>query len=93
MHKLSFYITPDHLTQVKQAIFKAGAGSYDGFKNCCWQTQGEGQYQPDDDSLKHQPEYKVEVYCEDAVLEPVLMALKKAHPCDDPAYDIVKINR
>jgi len=91
MYKLSFYVIEEALEQVKIAIFAAGAGAYDGFKNCCWQTRGEGQYQPVTEELKQQVEYKVEVYCPTNHMPEIITALKQAHPCAEPAFDVTEI--
>ena len=92
MYKLCFYVTEDHLEPVKQALFAVGAGSYDEFVNCAWQSKGEGQYQIKDKALVKITEYKVEMYCADKYLNKAINALLKSHPCDKPAYDIVAVN-
>ena len=91
MYKLSFYVVEDYLEPVKNAIFAAGAGEYDNFKNCCWQTKGEGQYQAIAEELKTQIEYKVEIFCQKEKIQQIITALKAAHPCAEPAYAILEM--
>ncbi len=93
MYQLSFYVSESALGAVKKAVFEAGAGEYGHFKNCAWETLGNGQYQSsDDETLVQQPEYKVEVLCRAGCLNTVLEALKSAHPCDEPPFYLTKID-
>lgn len=100
MVKLCFYVPESHLESVKMALFAKGAGHYKAYDQCCWQVRGEGQFRP----LQHsQPflglvnqlekvlEYKVEMLCTDDVIKDVLSALIKAHPYEEPAYEIYRI--
>lgn len=92
VYQLSFYVTESFLEIVKKALFSAGAGEYGHFKNCAWETLGRGQYQLDGQALVQQPEYKVEILCRENCLGPVIQALKQAHPCEDPAFYLTKID-
>ncbi|WP_394753031.1 NGG1p interacting factor NIF3 [Crenothrix sp.] len=100
MVKLCFYVPETHLESVKTALFAKGAGQYKAYDQCCWQVRGEGQFRP----LQHsQPflglinqlekvlEYKVEMVCDEAIVKDVLSALIKAHPYEEPAYEIYRI--
>lgn len=100
MYLLFFYVTENYLESVKAAIFKAGAGVYGKYDQCAWQTQGEGQYQPlsgstpfsgEINQLSQMPEYKVEIFCDAEHLDAAVAALKSAHPCETPAYGVVKL--
>jgi hypothetical protein len=33
-------------------------------------------------------EYRVEMVCEDALIKAVVLALRRAHPYEEPAYDV-----
>ena len=100
MYKLSFYVPETHLEAVKAAVFATGAGRYKAYDNCCWQVPGVGQFRPLDNSqpfigtlgqLEQVDEYKVEMICKANVITGAVQALLKAHPYEEPAYDIVKI--
>lgn len=100
MYKLSFYVPETHLEAVKAAVFATGAGRYKAYDNCCWQVPGVGQFRPLDNSqpfigtlgqLEQVDEYKVEMICKANVITDAVQALLKAHPYEEPAYDIVKI--
>ena len=91
MKKLCFYVSEEFVGSVKRAIFAVGGGEYDGFKNCSWQTKGQGQYQIEGDSLVEITEYKLEIYCRDEIIVQALKALVDAHPCTKPAYDVTDV--
>jgi len=101
MYQLTVYIPETHLDQVKSALFEAGAGRYQHYDSCAWQTKGEGQFRPlkgstphlgQQDTIEKVSEYKVEMICEANNLKNLLAALKKTHPYEEPAYSYWPIN-
>ena len=95
--KLVFFVPESHKEAVKQAIFAAGAGRYDGYDSCCWESQGTGQFRPLDGSQPHigqqgqveyVAEYRVETVCPTQQIKPVLNALLSSHPYETPAYEV-----
>lgn len=102
MVKLGFYVPQSHLEQVKQACFEAGAGKIGRYDHCSWQTEGQGQFRPLSGSnpflgtknrVETVTEYRVEMVCEKALIGKVVRALKRAHPYEMPAYDVVELMR
>ena len=100
MFKLSFYVPESHLEAVKSALFEIGAGKIGNYDSCNWQTLGQGQFRALEGSepylgqqgiIETVVEFKVEMVCEDALIEKTLDALKQAHPYEEPAYDVVKL--
>ena len=100
MYKLCFYVPTTHVDEVKAAIFAAGAGRVGDYDCCAWQVLGEGQFRPLAGSQpfigaqgQHETvaEYKVETVCEDALIHTVVAALKVAHPYEEPAYQIWRL--
>jgi structural hemagglutinin/hemolysin toxin protein RtxA len=95
MYKICFYVPENYTDVVKNAMFAAGAGKMGNYSHTSWQTVGEGQFLPHQGSapftgelenLEKVAEIKVEMVCEDAVIEEVIYALKSAHPYEQPAY-------
>lgn len=95
MHKLSFYVPTSHLETVKSALFQAGAGKIGDYDHCCWQVKGEGQYRPlpgsqpfkgKTDQIEKVCEYKVEMVCDDHLIDAVIDTLFAAHPYETPAF-------
>lgn len=100
MHKLVFFVPESHVEAVKAAVFDAGAGRMGDYDSCAWQTLGEGQFRPLPGSapfigkvnqLERVAEYRVEVVCADNVIGEVLAALRKAHPYEEPAFDLWRL--
>ncbi len=100
MFKIVVYIPSDHLETVKSAMFAAGAGRLDQYDHCCWQVSGQGQFRAlagskpfigQKGEIEKVDEFRVEMICEHAVIQPVIDALKSAHPYEHPAYDVTRI--
>lgn len=100
MHKICVYVPAEHLEQVKNAMFEAGAGKIGHYDRCCWQVKGVGQFRPlenskpfigDKNKIERVDEYKVEMVCDDAVVTQVVTALKAAHPYEEPAYQVWEV--
>lgn len=99
MYLISFYVPLDHAEKVKNAMFDAGAGRIGAYDQCAWQTLGQGQFRPLEgsspfigvtDQVERIDELKVEMVCKDDYLQPVLVALRKAHPYETPAFHVLK---
>ena len=100
MYKLVFFVPPSHLEDVKDAVFAAGAGKMGNYDQCAWQTLGVGQFRPLSGSdafigergrLEEVEEYRVELVCADALIAGVVYALKRAHPYEEPAYEVIRL--
>ncbi|MDO6513775.1 MULTISPECIES: YqfO family protein [unclassified Neptuniibacter] len=100
MYKLSFFVPEDHLESVKSAIFTTGAGRIGNYDQCCWQVLGRGQFRALEGStpfigkyneLETVSEWKVELVCDDEFIKQAVMALKQAHPYEEPAYEVWKL--
>ncbi len=100
MYKFEFFVPPMQLDTVKYAVFKAGAGRIGNYDCCCWETSGTGQFRPLDGSnpfvgetgkIEQVAEVKVEMVCAEKYIEPVIAALKKAHPYETPAYQYWRV--
>lgn len=100
MYKLVFFVPDSHLEQVKAAVFSAGAGRIGNYDQCCWQVLGQGQFRPLananpyiglTDQLETLPEYRVEMVCSDDYIQQVVLALRTAHPYEEPAFDVWRL--
>lgn len=100
MYKLCVYVPETHLEVVKSALFEAGAGRIGHYDRCCWQVAGLGQFRPlagsdpfigESGRVETVPEYKVELVCEDAFVAAAVAALKRAHPYEEPAYQVWRL--
>lgn len=100
MYKLSFYVPESHLDVVKSALFAIGVGKIGHYDSCSWQSLGQGQFRAIEGSkpyigqqgqLESVAEYKVEMVCADELIKNAIKVLIKAHPYEEPAYDLVKL--
>ncbi len=100
MVKLEFYVPLEACEQVKEAIFSVGAGEIGNYRRCCWQTLGEGQFEPMMGSspsigklgvLEFLKEIKVEMVCRESIIKDVIEKLKATHPYEEPAYNVTQI--
>lgn len=100
MYKLAVFVPETHLEQVKGALFAAGAGRMGDYDCCAWQTLGQGQFRPlqgsdpfigNSGEVAHVSEYRVETVCADDCVDAVLTALRQAHPYEEPAFDLWRL--
>ena len=100
MYKIAFFVPEEHKEAVKQAIFETGAGKIGDYDCCSWETLGTGQFQPLDGAnpyigkkgtVETVQEYRVELVCRDELIVSAIEALKQAHPYEEPAYDVWKL--
>lgn len=100
MFKLCFYVPDSHLELVKQAVFDAGAGRIGNYDSCCWQVQGVGQFRPlpgsnpylgNSNQLEQVMEWRVEMVCADQFIQAAIKALREAHPYEEPAFDLIRL--
>ncbi|MBU2955108.1 NGG1p interacting factor NIF3 [Marinobacter sp. F3R08] len=100
MYKMCYFVPATHVEQTKQALFEVGAGRIGDYDSCAWQCRGKGQFRPLDGSdpflgtvgeVEAVDEYKVELVCADELIRAALAALKRAHPYEEPAYEVYRI--
>ena len=97
MYKICVYVPEKHVETVKRALFDAGAGRIGNYDSCCWQTEGIGQFRPlpgsnpaigSQNVVEHVPEVKLELVCEDDLVEAAVRAMRESHPYEEPAFDV-----
>jgi len=101
MYKLTVYVPDSHLESLKQALFAAGAGRLGDYAQCCWQVKGIGQFCAltgavpfigQIDQLEQVEEWRVEILLQELDREAVIDALRKNHPYQTPAFDLIKVD-
>ncbi|MES2529298.1 MAG: NGG1p interacting factor NIF3 [Bdellovibrionota bacterium] len=99
MIHISFYVPVKDAERVKNAMFHAGAGKIGNYDSCSFEMKGVGQFRPlsgsnpaigSQDMLESVDELKVEMVCDEAIIQEVISALKKSHPYETPAYYAIK---
>ena len=100
MKKIVFFVPKSDAENVKDAVFKAGAGTIGNYDNCCFDMEGIGQFRPleganpyigSQNKVEKVVELRVETICPDGKIEEVLKALRLAHPCEEPAIDVYEL--
>ncbi len=100
MYKFSFLVPENHAEKVKDAVFEAGAGKIGNYDFCCWQVMVQGQFRALEGSnpyigsqgrVEKISEIKVEMVCEESRMQSVILAMKLAHPYEEPAYTVIKL--
>jgi len=95
--KLVWFVPADALDATRDAVFDAGAGRIGDYERCSWYTAGTGTFFGDEGTApaigesgreEHVPELRVETVVPAPLLEDVVAALRRAHPYEEPAYDV-----
>lgn len=82
-------------------MFAAGGGTIGDYACCSWQTLGTGQFQPLSGSnpfigeaggeIETVEELKVEMVCAKSKAKEVIGALRRSHPYEEPAFDVIAL--
>ncbi|SFR78758.1 hypothetical protein SAMN05216203_3054 [Marinobacter daqiaonensis] len=100
MYKFCYFVPASHVEQTKAAVFSAGGGRIGDYDSCAWQTQGQGQFRPlkgsdpflgSEGEVERVEEYRVEMVCEDHLIREAVAAMKQAHPYEEPAYEVYRL--
>ena len=100
LRKLVVFAPVEAATDVEHAMCDAGAGRLGNYDNCCYLMSGEGHYRALDGAepwsgevgeIHHEPEIRVEVLVHKSLCSRVVAAMLKAHPYEEPAFDIIAL--
>ena len=98
--KLEFFVPIENAEHVKNALFELGVGAIGNYSHCAWQTEGDGQFKPGAQSQPHigthgkierVKEFKVEMICSGSLIKKAIEVLKKEHPYETPAYQVIEL--
>lgn len=99
-YKLILFSPKDHVEQVSQAIFDAGAGWIGRYSQCSFRSGGTGTFFGEEGAhpsvgqagkLEFADEIRLETVLPIDRVEAVLAAMRKVHPYEEPAFDLVKL--
>jgi len=99
-YKLVTFVPADAVDRVSDALFAAGAGRIGDYARCSFRTPGTGTFFGEagtnptvgrSGKLETADEVRVETVLPIAQLEAALAALRKAHPYEEPAFDLVQL--
>ena len=100
LNKIIFFCPNEDSESVSQAMFKEGAGNIGDYESCSFESLGHGYFTPMDGSnptigeqgkRKKVNEARVEVICSTHNTGSVLQAMKKYHPYEEVAHDVIPL--
>ena len=95
--KLVWFVPEDFLDATRDAVFEAGGGRIGEYERCSWYAAGTGTFLGGEDTRpalgergreERLPELRVETVVSGDRLDDVVSALRRAHPYEEPAYDV-----
>ncbi len=95
--KLVVFVPPASLDAVRDALFAAGAGRIGEYERCSWYTEGTGTFLPlpgadpaigERGEEQRVPELRLETVFPAELQDDVVAALRRAHPYEEPAFDV-----
>ncbi len=98
LFKLAVFVPHDSEDAVRSAMAEAGAGRIGDYENCSFSVEGMGRFRPTGDAdpyigepgkLVTVSETCIEVVVNQHALKAVEQAMKKAHPYEEVAYNII----
>ena len=100
LHKLVVYVPKDYADDVRNALFKAGAGGIGNYDCCSYNSVGQGTFRAGDGAnpfvgevgqLHTEDEIRIEVVYPVMNERRILQSLKAVHPYEEPAYDCIPL--
>lgn len=98
--KIIVTIPLENVEEVRNAICEAGAGVIGNYTYCSMSTKCVGTFKPTDEAnpyigeknnLEFVDEEKLEVVCDVKKVKGVVSTLRKVHPYEEPAIDIIPL--
>lgn len=102
LYKLTVFCPVTHGLEIRLALKDAGAGAVGDYVGCSFTSTGTGRFTPlvgsnpfigKSGNEEEVAEEKVEVVIPELLRGKVLKAMLAAHPYEEPAYDIIKLDQ
>jgi hypothetical protein len=99
-YKIVVFVPESHGEGVRQAMGDAGAGRIGNYAHCSFTSRGIGRFKPlaganptigEVGTLEAVEEERIETLCAEDRLKEVLLAIRRAHPYEEPAIDVYPI--
>jgi dinuclear metal center YbgI/SA1388 family protein len=97
LRKIVTFVPRDHVEEVAAAMAEAGAGRIGNYDHCSFRLEGIGTFRGNTKAnpaigmrgrLERTPEMRLEMIAPEWAVEPVLHAMRRAHPYEEVAYDV-----
>lgn len=98
--KIFVTVPLENVEEVRNAVCETGAGIIGDYTYCTSSTKSVGTFKPNDNAnpyigeknnLEFVEEEKLEVVCDVDNVKEVIIKLRKVHPYEEPAIDIVPL--
>ena len=98
--KLVVFVPREALDAVRDALFTAGAGRIGNYEHCSWYTEGTGTFLGGEGTSpnvgragreERVAELRLETVFPADRQDDVLTALRRAHPYEEPAFDVYEL--
>ncbi|NDV47243.1 Nif3-like dinuclear metal center hexameric protein [Paludibacter sp. 221] len=98
--KLVTFVPEAHAEKVRSALFASGAGHIGNYDSCSYNAKGYGTFRANEEAhpfvgnigdSHSECEIRIEVILPDYMKNNVTSALIKAHPYEEPAYDLIPL--
>lgn len=98
--KIIVTVPIDNVDEVRIALCEAGAGIIGNYTHCSMSSKCIGTFKPNKDAnpyigennrLEYVEEEKLEVVCNFEKVKTVIKELRKVHPYEEPAIDIIPL--
>jgi hypothetical protein len=98
--KLVVFVPREALDDVREALFAAGAGRIGNYEHCSWYTEGTGTFlggagtSPSVGQAGREErvnELRLETVFPAEGQDDVIAALRRAHPYEEPAFDVYEL--
>ncbi len=99
-YKLIFTVPLNEADAVRKAIGEAGAGKSEKYSFASFSSRGTGRFLPEEGAhpaigsvgaFEEVEEERVECQVDEVFIDDVLAALRKAHPYEEIAYDVFRL--
>jgi len=96
-YKFVVFVPVADAQKVREAMHAAGAGKLGNYSHCSSSSRGVGRFKPEVGAhpsigsvgkIEEVEEERIEVLCGEDIIRDVIAAMKKAHPYEEPAYDV-----
>jgi len=87
--------------KLREAIGQAGGGKIGKYSFCSFSSRGIGRFKPEEGAhpaigdigkLEEAEEERIEITCGGDFVIPVIAAIKRAHPYEEPVIDIYSLD-
>ena len=102
VNRIKIFVTvpSEYVDKVRNAVCEAGAGIIGNYTYCTSSTKSTGSFMPNDNAnpyignnnkLEFVEEEKLEFVCDVNKVKKVIAELRKIHPYEEPAIDIIPL--